>query len=102
MEELTAPRSRYFNTGLPRTRPDAAGVRRAPHTPSTFKSPAREGAASVNGTNWARRYRAHLRVSDTTIVTLAVGGSVLARFAAEAPQLIGTDAGGRYLLMSAA
>jgi exopolysaccharide biosynthesis polyprenyl glycosylphosphotransferase len=80
---------------LPRTRPDAAGARRAPHIRS-----GNAPAATTTGANWARRYRARLRVSDSIIVTVAVGVSVIARFAAESPALIGTEAGARYALMS--
>jgi exopolysaccharide biosynthesis polyprenyl glycosylphosphotransferase len=90
MEELTAPRSRYFNSGVQRTRRGAVGDVRA----------SRSVIESETGNTWASAYRARLRISDALVVSAVVLIAQLVRFGFDAGPNVSADVSTRYSLMS--
>jgi exopolysaccharide biosynthesis polyprenyl glycosylphosphotransferase len=90
MEELTAPRSRYFNSGVQRTRRGAVGDVRA----------SRSVIESETGNTWAAAYRARLRISDALVVSAVVLIAQLVRFGFDAGPNVSADVSTRYSLMS--
>jgi exopolysaccharide biosynthesis polyprenyl glycosylphosphotransferase len=91
MEELTAPRSRYFNSGVQRTRRGAVSDVRTSRSLSDVDS---------GSSTWAHTYRARLRISDAVVVSAVVLIAQLIRFGLDAGPHVSADVSTRYSLMS--